>query len=150
VPSMAPLLAAKEQVAARLEAVDEQARETTRRLRALTPHLDTSSSFGGVVNDLEARLATLNDERRAIVAEVDVANARIDDARERLRQDLTPALAALALPSIVERIAVLDVLITVQRLLVPKSTAHVAARQSIAAERAYLGALQDLLEGREA
>jgi septal ring factor EnvC (AmiA/AmiB activator) len=146
---MAPLLAAKEEAAARLEAVDEQAREATRRLRALGQQ-DMTNSFAGMVADLEARLATLTAERQGIMVEVAAANARIDDARERARAAVLPAISALALPAIQARIAELDALAMVQRLVVTQSTSHLPARQMLALELDYLRMLQDVLEGREA
>jgi septal ring factor EnvC (AmiA/AmiB activator) len=147
-PMMQAAILAKVPLSSRYDALDTEIRQAERQMR-LYAQQEITAAFQAEVDGLTARITELTTARATVLADLEHANERIEQARAEARRDILPGVSDLALPIIRARIEVLDILAMVQRLVVPKSPAYLPARQMLSLERDYLVMLRDVLEGSE-
>jgi hypothetical protein len=122
-PALAEVVARKERLADAL-ATCETEMMTCRKQIAIYSASSRQGQHDAALNELlratQQRLDTLQGQHRLVIDQLRVATAEVDGAREGARAALIPTLAAEVLPEIHARLAYLEKIALVAKLLGPR------------------------------
>jgi hypothetical protein len=105
-PEMSAVLADRDELAAKIEAVEAERLATGKYLSYCSNSSpENPALFATLIADGQAKMKTLEAEERKLRAEVSTLDQAVHDARVQTRRDILPELRRLGLPAIEGRIA---------------------------------------------
>jgi hypothetical protein len=145
-PEVAQVLADREALSAQLENIESQVHETGRQITFYGTVAETAPSiYGPMIADARAVKTRLETQQKQLRDQTVALDQAVLDARVQTRRDILPELRRLGLPAIDARIAQLEAIAMVQRLLGAKGQKAHTIRQQHVEELAYMKRLRDLL-----
>jgi hypothetical protein len=146
-PAMAQVLVNRDALSAKIEAAEAERMATSKYLSYCSNSSpENPAMFATLIADGQAKMQALEAEERKLRAEVLNLDQAVAEARVQTRRDILPELRRLGLPAIEGRIAQLEAIAMVDRLLMgKKSQARTVRQRQDGEELTYLRQVRAML-----